>query len=220
MLVIGLTGGIASGKSTVSQMLRQLGAEVIDSDLVARQVIEPESPAWRELVEEFGRFILNRDGTINRRRLGGLVFGHPGRLRRLNQITHPRILARVRGLVEEARRRDGDRVLVIDAPLLIEVGMQSLVDQVWVVMVDPETQVKRLMARDRFTFQEALNRLSAQLPLEEKARQAHAVIDNRGGVEETRAQILRLWQAIRPLAGGGPKGQPEGGGGGGGGAEG
>jgi dephospho-CoA kinase len=205
MRVIGLTGGIASGKSTVSYMLRELGAEVIDADLVAKEVIEPGTDAWRELVSEFGPLILNRDRSINRRRLGRLVFGDPNRVKRLNALTHPRIVSRIAGRIAAARaaaaaaapRGPGEtRVLVVDAPLLIEAGMTALVDQVWVVVVDSDTQVKRLMARDHFTFQEALNRLSAQMPPEEKARLADVVIDNRGPVERTRAQVLDLWRGL------------------------
>lgn len=195
MILIGLTGGIASGKSTISKMLKELGAEVIDADLVAREVIQPRSAAWREMVEAFGKGILNDDRTINRRRLGSLVFPDPKAVERLNAITHPRILKRIQERVEEARRR-GVRVLVIDAPLLIEAGMVPMVDEVWVVKVDPDTQITRLMARDHFTFQEALNRLNSQMPLEEKLKYAHRVIDNKGTPEETRAEVTRIWNDL------------------------
>lgn len=200
MRIVGLTGGIASGKSTVSHMLRELGVEVIDADLVAKEVIEPGTDAWRELVTEFGRGVLNRDQTVNRRRLGRVVFGDPRRVRRLNEITHPRIVSSIAQRIAVARASaDGGGlpgVLVIDAPLLLEAGMRDMVDEVWVVVVDVDTQVKRLMNRDHFTFQEALNRLSAQMPPDEKVRLADVVIDNRGPVDTTRQQVLELWRRL------------------------
>lgn len=195
MVLIGLTGGIASGKSTISKMLKELGAEVIDADLVAREVIQPRSAAWREMVEAFGKGILNDDRTINRRRLGNVVFPDPKAVEKLNSITHPRIIQRIEDRIEDARKR-GIAVLVIDAPLLIESGMVPMVDEVWVVMVDPDTQISRLMARDHFTFQEALNRLNSQMPLEEKLKYAHRVINNKGTPEETRAEVVRVWNEV------------------------
>lgn len=195
MVLIGLTGGIASGKSTISKMLKELGAEVIDADLVAREVIQPRSAAWREMVEAFGKGILNDDRTINRRRLGNVVFPDPKAVEKLNSITHPRIIRRIEDRIEDARKR-GINVLVIDAPLLIESGMVPMVDEVWVVMVDPDTQISRLMTRDHFTFQEAINRLNSQMPLEEKLRYAHRVINNKGTPEETRAEVVRGWNDV------------------------
>lgn len=196
MLIIGLTGGIASGKSTVSRILKELGAEIVDADLVAKEVIKPHTDAWRELVAEFGREILNHDKTINRRRLGQRVFSDPEALKTLNRITHPRILSRIEDRIRRARDRGAQKVLVIDAPLLIETGMVPLVDEVWLVVVDPRTQIDRLMARDHFTFQEAANRLNSQMPLAEKMKYAHRVIDNQGSLEQTRRQLEELWAGI------------------------
>ena len=195
MVIVGLTGGIASGKSTVSRILKELGAEIVDADLVAKEVVRPNTEAWRELVAEFGRGILNPDKTINRRKLGNMVFPDKTALDKLNRITHPRILKRINERVAQARQA-GVRVLVLDAPLLIEAGMVSMVDQVWVVAVDPEIQITRLMARDHFTFQEALNRLNSQMPLAEKIKYAVVVIDNSGALEETRARITGLWEKL------------------------
>ncbi|MCL5047116.1 MAG: dephospho-CoA kinase [Actinobacteria bacterium] len=195
MVVIGLTGGIASGKSTVSRILKELGAEIVDADLVAKEVVRPNTDAWRELVSEFGRGILNPDKTINRRKLGNMVFPDKTALAKLNHITHPRILKRITERIAQARQA-GIRVLVLDAPLLIESGTVSMADQVWVVAVDQETQLTRLMARDHFTFQEALNRLNSQMPLAEKIKYATVVIDNSGSLEETRARITGLWEKI------------------------
>ncbi len=198
MLVIGLTGGIASGKSTVSRVLRELGAPVIDADLVAKEVVRPGTEAWRELVAAFGQDILSEDGSIDRRKLGDQVFADPAAVKRLNEITHPRILRAIAARLEELRTAGAGTVpaVVIDAPLLIEAGMVDMVDEVWVVVVDQETQVQRLMARDHFGLEQAMNRINAQIPLREKRRYADVIIDNTGSVRETRAQVNRHWGRI------------------------
>jgi len=208
MVVIGLTGGIASGKSTVSDMLSELGAEVVDADTVAKEVVSPGSDAWRELVDEFGEGVLNADGTVSGRRLGRIVFSDRSALERLNRITHPRIIRRIKERIARARGTEApSRALVVDAPLLIETGLHREVDSVWVVVVDPHTQVERLMARESFSFSEAIDRLEAQMPAEEKTRYADVVIDNRGSVEETRRAVKAAWKrtAARgaPTRGGG-----------------
>jgi dephospho-CoA kinase len=191
---IGLTGGIASGKSTVSGLLRGLGAKVIDADDISKRVTRPGAPAWRELVEAFGQDILNPDRTINRRRLGGKVFNEPAALKKLNDITHPRIVAAIKK--EMDRGEKSGQITVIDAPLLIESGMAAMVDQVWVVSVDHQTQINRLMARDHFNEQEAESRTRAQLPLDVKKRYADRIIDNTGNFEQTKATILDLWNEV------------------------
>lgn len=198
LLVIGLTGGIASGKSTVSRVLKELGAPVIDADLVAKEVIRPGTEAWRELVEAFGEDILNEDGTIDRRRLGDKVFADPEAVRRLNEITHPRILEAIGRRLEEYARlgEDAPPGVVIDAPLLIEAGMVDMVDEVWLVVVDQKTQIQRLMARDHFGVEQALNRINAQIPLEKKKRYADVIIDNTGSMRWTRAQVVREWKRV------------------------
>ncbi len=191
---IGLTGGIASGKSTVSSILRNLGAVVIDADAVSKRVTRPGTAAWRELVDAFGEDILNPDRTINRRKLGGKAFDDSEALKRLNAITHPRIIGAIKR--EMARAVKSGRVVVIDAPLLIEAGMTDLVDQVWVVSVDKETQVTRLMARDHFSQHEAESRMRAQLPLDVKKKYADRIIDNSGSFETTKAAIEELWRQL------------------------
>lgn len=197
--VIGLTGGIASGKSTVSRVLRELGAPVIDADLVAKEVVRPGTDAWRELIEAFGRDILHEDQTIDRRKLGDRVFGNPAAVQRLNAITHPRIIEAIREQLKklsEPGPAGPPPGVVIDAPLLIEAGMLGMVDEVWLVVVDQETQIQRLMARDHFGLQQALNRINAQIPLERKKRYADVIIDNTGPVRETRAIVKKLWERV------------------------
>ncbi|MGB4314020.1 MAG: dephospho-CoA kinase, partial [bacterium] len=154
MRVIGLTGGIATGKSTVSRMLAEKGLPIVDADLIAREVVEPGKPAYREIVQTFGGEILQADGTLNRKLLGKLVFGDPARLQTLNQITHPRIREEIEGRLQ-ALRDKGTELAVLDAPLLIEANLQPLVDEVWVVTCPRELQIKRLQERDNLSVPEA-----------------------------------------------------------------
>jgi len=166
---------------------------------VAKEVVRPGTPAWRELVATFGEDILLPDGSIDRRRLGDRVFGDPAAVRRLNEITHPRIVAAIKDRLRAlAAGEHGEPPpgVVIDAPLLIEAGMVDMVDEVWVVVVDAETQIRRLIARDNFDEKQARHRIEAQMPLEQKLAYADEVIDNRGPVGETKAQVRRLWERV------------------------
>lgn len=197
MFVIGLTGTIGSGKSTVARCLESLGARVIDADRVAREVVLPGTPALEEIARSFGPEVLNRQGELDRKKLGSIVFTDPQGLARLNGITHPRITEAIhRQVAQFAKDSPPDGVLVIDAPLLIEVGLHHDVDEVWVVKVDPEQQVKRLMERDGLTPREAHRRIAAQLPQQEKLAYAHRVIDNSGDPAETRKQVVRHWDNL------------------------
>ena len=191
MRVIGLTGGIATGKSTVSRMLAEKGLPIVDADLIAREVVEPGKPAYREIVQTFGGEILQADGTLNRKLLGKLVFGDPARLQTLNQITHPRIREEIEGRLQ-ALRDKGIKLAVLDAPLLIEANLQPLVDEVWVVTCPRELQIKRLQERDNLSVPEAEARIKAQMPLEEKIKYAQRVIDNSRDIAHTRRQVQEL----------------------------
>jgi dephospho-CoA kinase len=193
MRVIGLTGGIASGKSFVAGVLKKLGAVVIDADLLAREVVVPGAPAYHALIAEFGEGILNPDRTVNRTALGRLVFGDPAARKRLEGITHPAIgrLAEER-LAELARQGEG--VVFYMAPILLEAGVTSRVDEIWVVYVDAATQLRRLMARDGSSREEALSRISAQMPLDEKVHYGNLVIDNGGTPEETERRVREIWE--------------------------
>ncbi|MDT8900729.1 dephospho-CoA kinase [Anaeroselena agilis] len=193
MRVIGLTGGIASGKSTVSGMLRELGARVIDADAIAREVVEPGRPARDEIVAWLGRDILLADGSLDRRKLGELVFGDSKARAVLEGITHPRITAAAKEALAAAER-EGCAAAVLDVPLLYEAGWDAYVDEVWVVYVDAATQLRRLMERDSLTEGQAAARVAAQMSLEEKARRADIVIDNSGAPESTAAQVAAAWR--------------------------
>ncbi len=194
--VIGLTGGIASGKSLVSEYLKELGAQVIDADLIARQVVKPGLPAWQQIVDEFGEGILNSDLTLKRKKLGRIVFTDPVKLDKLNKITHPYITAAIEMLVQEHRTAGIKGIVVVEAPILLELGMDRLVDEVWVVAVDPAIQLERLMKRDNITAEEAKLRMKAQMPLDEKLKRADRVIDNRYSLDKTKKQVEGIWQEM------------------------
>lgn len=194
-LVVGLTGGIATGKSTVARMFEQLGAAVVSADVVARQVVEPGEPAWGEIKDTFGEEVLAADGTLDRRALGAVVFGDEEARRRLEAITHPRIRERMRRQIDELAGRG--LVVIAEIPLLFESApARALVDETVVVYVDEDVQEARLMERDGFSRAEARARMAAQKPLAEKAALADWVIDNGRGLEETKAQVERLWRRL------------------------
>jgi len=194
--VIGLTGGIASGKSTVSNILRGKGAYIIDADEISKALVEPGKPAYKEIVEFFGKEILNEDGTIKRKKLGKIVFADTEKLSVLNSITHPKIIEEIEKKLKECRERD-EKVVVIDAALLIELGLYKLADEVWLVVVDEKTQLERLLKRDRFLEpKEAKDRIRAQMPQEEKKKYATRIIDNTGDFSHLKEQIEKYWREL------------------------
>jgi dephospho-CoA kinase len=195
-LLVGLTGGIATGKSTVSNMLRGLGAEIIDADQLARQVVEPGEPAWREIVEKFGRDVLNPDGTLDRKKLGAIVFANPEQRKRLEAITHPAIRARVKARVDELAARGFAGIVFYDAAILIEALGHQDMDRIVVVMTDEPTQVARLRGRDGADDAEGRRKIASQMPLAEKAKLADYVIDNSGDREATAEQVRRLFATL------------------------
>jgi dephospho-CoA kinase len=196
-LLVGLTGGIATGKSTVSTMLRGLGAEIIDADLLARQAVEPGQPAWREIVEEFGRDVLSPDGTLDRKKLGAIVFADPERRKRLEAITHPAIRARVKARVDELTARGFAGLAFYDAAILIEALGHQDMDRIVVVMTDEATQVARLRGRDGTDDAQGRRKIASQMPLAEKAKLADYVIDNSGDREATAEQVRRVFAALK-----------------------
>ena len=196
MKVIGITGNIASGKSTVARMFEALGARIIDADEIARIVVEPGEPAWKEIVGEFGKDILEPGGTIDRKRLGDIVFGDEARRKRLNEITHPRIMERIRGLVREYEKEKAP-VVMIEAALIVEKGgLKDLIDALIVVTADEETQIRRLMEGKGYSREEAVSRLRAQMPAREKMIHGDYIIDNSGSLEDTRARAKAVSDAI------------------------
>ncbi len=197
MPVIGLTGGIASGKSMVSRILRSLGAHIVDADMIARELVKPGLPAWKEIVEKFGRDILLADNNINRPLLGQIIFQDPEKRKVLNDILHPRILEEAKRQIQELAKKHPRDIIVFDAALLIELGAHQLVDKVILVYIPVEKQVERLMKRDGLTREEALQRINAQMPGEEKKRFADYIIDTSGSEEDVRKQTEKIFSEIR-----------------------
>ncbi|TYS58992.1 dephospho-CoA kinase [Sutcliffiella horikoshii] len=195
-LVIGLTGGIASGKSTVANMLRDKNIPIVDADIVAREVVEIGTDTYKELVKEFGTEILNDDKTLNRPKLGSIIFQDETKRQKLNNIMHPSIRTSMKEKTQKFLE-DGHEVVVMDIPLLFESKLTHLVDKTLLVYVTEATQLKRLMERNDLSEKEATDRIRSQMPLTEKVKLSHAVIDNNGSVTKTEQQlnqILKEWQ--------------------------
>lgn len=190
--VLGVTGNIASGKSTVTGILAELGAWVIDSDLVYRELVAPGQPLLRRLSERFGDGIIGADGGLDRAALGKIVFSDPAALADLDRITHPAVIAEVDRRVGEIR----SGAVVLDAVKLVESGHAGRCDAVWVVVAAPDVQVTRLMNRNKLTAEDAGRRVAAQSPLAPKLARADLVIDNNGTIEVTREQVMRGWNAL------------------------
>ncbi len=196
MKVIGLTGGIGSGKSTVSQFLAELGAVILDADKVGHEVLKPDTEVWRKVVAAFGRQILTPGGDIDRAKLGEIVFSKPESLSQLNQIMHPRMYDMVKAQLEEYRRQGVD-VVVLEAPLLIEAGWTSLVDKLWVTVASESTVLRRLRERTGLSQAESLARIRSQLSSQERVRHADVVINTDCSLDELRARVGELWQGLQ-----------------------
>jgi dephospho-CoA kinase len=208
-LVLGVTGGIASGKSTVSKMLEELGASLIDFDVLSRQVVEPQEPAWREIVDYFGKQILREDGHLDRKMLSKIVFRDPEKRKKLESFTHPRILAAFVQQVNAIAQKKPGAIIQVAVPLLIELNLQYLFHKLLLVYAPQEAQVDRLVARDGITREEAFNMLKSQLFIDEKLGYADFIIHNDKSLDETERQVRKLWSKLRRLqkesVGGSPK---------------
>ena len=200
MVRVGLTGGIASGKSTVSEAFARLGAKVLDADEVAREVVLPGKPAWTKLRHTFGSEFFHPDGRLNRSKLRRLVFANPEERSRLNAIVHPEVMREIDFRFEQLTSSAEHAVVLVDVPLLLEVEAADRFDRVVVVYVNETVQLGRLMERDGLSAEEASQALSTQIPLRDKVKQADFVIDNSGTLEETQAQVEKVWQELLELA--------------------
>ena len=196
MLNVGFTGGIASGKSTVAKMFQEKGACLIDFDKLAHFVEEPDQQAWKAIVDFFGSDILNEDRTINRVKLGLLVFTDREKLSKLNSIVHPAVFDEWRRRSEDIRERNPQAIVISDIPLLIEVGMQNMFDVIVLVHASPEDQIERLMERNGLSREDAVRRLSSQMPIDEKRAYADIVIDNNDSLEATRRIANDAWKDL------------------------
>jgi dephospho-CoA kinase len=200
MLIVGLTGGIASGKTTVSKILKEQGAYLIEADQIARELVHPHTPVWKELVRRFGKEILTEDGSIHRKRLAGRIFSDPAQRRLLNRILHPRIYEEMRRRTEEILKKDPDAIVVIDVPLLVETGGYGAMDRVIVVTSTETQQVERLREREGTPPEEAKKILSSQVSTEDRLKVADFVIHNEGSLEETRRRTAEVFQELRKIA--------------------
>jgi len=199
MLKVGLTGGLASGKSFVGRTLRDLGCFLIQADELGHQVIEPGGEAYADVVALFGPEILNVDGRIDRRHLAALVFSQPDQLAKLNALVHPPVKERERDLVAEFAREHPHGIAVTEAAILVETGSYKDYDRLIVAVCRPEQQIERSMERDGVSREEVLNRLSRQMPLEEKVKHADFIIDTSGSKENTLQQVRTVYESLRKL---------------------
>ncbi|MCR5662060.1 MAG: dephospho-CoA kinase [bacterium] len=196
--IIGLTGGIASGKSCAADILREKGAAIVDADVVSRELVYPGSPLLEKLEEAFGSDIILADGNLDRARLASLAFADDISLETINSIMHPAIWKEIFRQIDKAA--ENARVVVLAAPLLLEHGAEAIVDSVWVTDVTPEIQLERLIARDKLNNDEAQRRIAAQMPLDKKAALADVLLDNNGNKENLRAQIEIEWEEhVEPI---------------------
>jgi dephospho-CoA kinase len=199
MIVIGLTGGVATGKSTVAKLFKQCGAIVIDADALARDVVRPGKPAWRESVRYFGTDILHPDKTIDRQALGQIVFQNRTKLRQLERIIHPRVAREQQRLTRQVAKNDPKAVVVYDVPLLFEAGIDKRVDKTIIVTADQETQIARLKKRNGLTRAEALRRIKSQMPLAKKRRLADYVLDGTRAPRSLAKSVRQLYTSFRSL---------------------
>ena len=200
MIIAGLTGGVATGKSTVSRFFQDCGAALIDADVLARLVIEPGKPAWREIRQIFGQRVLNADHTLNRPLLGEIVFNSPAKLKRLNAIMHPRIAREQARLTREIVRKDPAAVVIYDAPLLIEAGAHRRMDRIIVVAADRKTQIARLQRRSHLSKANAVRRVTSQMPLKDKVAMADYLIDGTMTPSQLRHAVTQVYEDLKRLA--------------------
>jgi len=196
MIIVGLTGSVGTGKSTVTNFFRQLGAYIIDWDELAREVIRPHLRAWEEIVEYFGKEFLNEDLTINRQKLAEIVFSDKEKVAKLNQMVHPEVFKEDERITNEIKSLDPDALIIKDIPLLFELTRPIFVDKVVVVSVSEQTQLRRLEEKG-MSREDTQSRIKSQLPLEEKIKSADFVINNDGPLEETKKQVEEIYSLLR-----------------------
>lgn len=197
MIIAGLTGGIASGKSTIARFFSEVGAQVVDADKIAREVVKPGTPGYDAVVAFFGRTILLPDGDIDRKRLGEIIFNDPDKKASLDAIVHPLVFERSAEMIAQIAAETPDAVVIMDVPLLIEANMGRDFEEMIVVYVPETIQLERLMNRDGIDEQAAMARIRSQMPIEEKRRRATVVIDNSGTLFESRRRALAVFNRLK-----------------------
>jgi dephospho-CoA kinase len=201
MLIVGLTGGIATGKSAVTARFKERGAAIIDFDAMTREVMKPDMRAWKDIVAFFGESVLNDDRTLDRARLGEIVFADPEKRIKLEGFIHPRLFEVYSRRIAEIEQNDPDALVLVDTPLLVEVKLQSMFDKILLVHATREEQMKRLSTRDGLDEEAVLARLSAQMPTEDKIEHAHYVIHNSGSLEDLEREVDKVFELLRGLSG-------------------
>jgi dephospho-CoA kinase len=197
LIIAGLTGGIATGKSTVSSIFREAGAIIIDADSIARDAVKKNLPAWHEIVRIFGKEVLLPDGEIDRARLGDIIFKDASKKEILNKIVHPHVIQKAAELIEEVRKASPGSIIILDVPLLIEAGMDKGVEDVILVYTPESIQIKRLIERDGISDENALLRVRSQMPIEKKKEFATIIIDNNGTIEATKKRALEVFDSLK-----------------------
>jgi len=197
-LIVGLTGGIVSGKSTVALMFKDLGAKIVDADKLGHSVVLPHKPAWEKIVKIFGKDILQNDLTIDREKLGKIVFANQPLLKKLNEITHPEITKIIKKEIDSVKNKtyNQKKILIIDAALIYEAKIDRLMDKIIVVYIDEDEQIKRLIKRNNLSKDEALQRIKSQMPMKEKVKMADYVIDNSNSLDKTKKQVEKIWKSL------------------------
>ncbi|MDD5015077.1 MAG: dephospho-CoA kinase [Atribacterota bacterium] len=201
-LIVGLTGGIVGGKSTIASMFRNLGAKIIDADKLGHSIILPDKPAWRKIVKLFGEDVLKGDLTIDRKKLGKIVFEDQVLLQKLNKITHPEIIKIIKKEINSARNKtyNQQKILMIDAALIYETKIDKFMDKIIVIYIDKDEQIKRLIKRNNLSKDEASQRIKSQMPVEEKVKMADYIIDNNNSLDKTKKQVVKIWEELMSLA--------------------
>jgi dephospho-CoA kinase len=194
MLKIGLTGGIGTGKSEVSRILKELGATVIDADLVGHEAYTPHTPIWQQVVDAFGEEILQPSGEVDRRKLGPIVFGDPEALAKLNAIMHPGMAKMIQERMERLRG-EGTEVVVVEAAVLVEAGWQYLFDEIWITNASEEQVVERVRRRSNLSEEQVMGRIRSQLPFEERSQHAQVTVMNSGGLDDLQREVESLWNS-------------------------
>jgi len=197
MLIVGLTGGIASGKSTIADMFKREGAYIIDIDMISRDVVKPGKPAWQDVVHIFGKEVLNEDQTLNRKKVGDIVFSDAEKRKKLEEIIHPKITAETLMKINEIAKKDNQAIVIIDIPLLIETDKQDTVNKVVLVYTSPQGQIERLVKRDGLSLEDAHKRLTSQMPIENKKKYAHYIINNEEPLKEVQKRVKEIFRELK-----------------------
>mgnify|MGYP000904596439 CR=1 FL=1 len=195
-MIIGVTGGIGAGKSSVSSILRELGAVVLDADQISREVTEPGKQAWQQIIKAFGNDVLMPDQRLDRKKLAGIVFRSRQKRLLLENIIHREVTEIMKRQIDALKNQGFDGVIVLDVPIPVKKGFQDTVDQIWVVTCHDEERIRRVMARSSFTYEDAKNRINAQMPQDEYKKLAHIIIENNGSIEALKARVEALYKAI------------------------